>query len=78
MRGREDWARCINQLLSGNRQVQAADEGHVFVITAANFRNKVDPALARSDRLGMCLEVPLLDSREARRPLPGKTAIEHA
>ena len=57
---------CINQLLVEIDGFKSADEGHVFVIAATNFRNKVDPALTRSGRLDLCLEVPLLD-KEARR-----------
>lgn len=66
VRGRGGLDPCINQLLVEIDGFKAADEGHVFVIAATNFRNKIDPALTRSGRLDLCLEVPLLD-RDARR-----------
>lgn len=66
VRGRGGVDPCINQLLVEIDGFKSGDEGHVFVIAATNFRNKVDPALTRSGRLDLCLEVPLLD-RDARR-----------
>jgi len=66
---------CINQLLVEIDGFQASDEGHVFVIAATNFHDKVDPALTRSGRLDLCLEVPLLD-RDARRHFLEKLRAE--
>ena len=75
VRGRGGLDPCINQLLVEIDGFKAADEGHVFVIAATNFRNKVDPALTRSGRLDLCLEVPLLD-RDARRHFLEKLQAE--
>lgn len=75
VRGRGGVDPCINQLLVEIDGFRAIDEGHVFVIAATNFRNKVDPALTRSGRLDLCLEVPLLD-RNARRHFLQKLQVE--
>ncbi len=56
---------CINQLLTEIDGFTESRDGGVFVIAATNCRSKVDPALTRSGRLDLCLEVPMLD-REAR------------
>ena len=56
---------CINQLLTEIDGFTESLDGGVFVIAATNYRTKVDPALTRSGRLDLCLEVPMLD-REAR------------
>jgi cell division protease FtsH len=56
---------CINQLLTEIDGFTESRDGGVFVIAATNYRSKVDPALTRSGRLDLCLEVPMLD-REAR------------
>lgn len=56
---------CINQLLTEIDGFTESRDGGVFVIAATNYPSKVDPALTRSGRLDLCLEVPMLD-REAR------------
>lgn len=57
---------CINQLLTEIDGFEESRDGSVFVIAATNFPAKVDPALTRSGRLDLRLEVPMLDA-EARR-----------
>lgn len=57
---------AINQLLSEIDGFASREKQSVFVIAATNFIAKVDPALIRSGRLDLHLEVPPLD-REARR-----------
>lgn len=56
---------CINQLLTEIDGFVEARDGNVFVIAATNYPKKVDPALTRSGRLDLFLEVPMLD-RQAR------------
>ncbi|GAB1392368.1 hypothetical protein MASR1M60_05310 [Rhodocyclaceae bacterium] len=57
---------AINQLLTEVDGFASHGEPRVFVVAATNFLAKVDPALIRSGRLDLHLEIPLLD-REARR-----------
>ncbi|MCP1713551.1 ATP-dependent Zn protease [Kerstersia gyiorum] len=63
MRGMEP---AINQLLAEIDGFGSRSEHPVFIIAATNFLANVDPALLRSGRLDLLMEVPLLD-REARR-----------
>lgn len=56
---------CINQLLTEIDGFSDTRWGGVFVIAATNFPGKVDPALTRSGRLDLNIEIPMLD-REAR------------
>lgn len=56
---------CINQLLTEIDGFSDTRWGGVFVIAATNFPGKVDPALTRSGRLDLAIEIPMLD-REAR------------
>ena len=65
---------CINQLLTEIDGFTESRDGGVFVIAATNYRSKVDPALTRSGRLDLCLEVPMLD-REARSHFIDKLKI---
>ena len=57
---------CINLLLTEIDGFDSHRDGNVFIMAATNFPNKVDPALTRSGRLDLRLEVPMLD-RDARR-----------
>lgn len=66
VRGRGGIDACINQLLTEIDGFDETRDGNVFVIAATNFPSKVDPALTRSGRLDLRLEVPMLDA-EARR-----------
>lgn len=63
MRGMEP---AINQLLAEIDGFGSHTEHPVFIVAATNFLANVDPALLRSGRLDLLMEVPLLD-REARR-----------
>lgn len=65
-RGRGGMDHAINQLLTEIDGFSSSGEHPVFVIAATNFLPKVDPALLRSGRLDLHIEVPLLD-RDARR-----------
>jgi cell division protease FtsH len=55
---------CINQLLT---EIDGFTDsrGGVFVVAATNFPRRVDPALVRSGRLDLYIEIPMLD-RDAR------------
>ena len=57
---------CINQLLIEIDGFKGAGGKAVFTIAATNFPSRVDPALTRSGRLDIVIEIPMLD-REARR-----------
>ncbi|CAM4190603.1 AAA family ATPase [Kerstersia similis] len=63
MRGMEP---AINQLLAEIDGFGSQTDHPVFIVAATNFLANVDPALLRSGRLDLLMEVPLLD-REARR-----------
>lgn len=65
VRGRGGADLGINQLLAEIDGFQRGDDSAIFVIAATNFPEQVDPALTRSGRLDLVLQVPLLD-REAR------------
>ena len=56
---------CINQLLTEIDGFSETQWGGVFIIAATNFPQRVDPALIRSGRLDLFVEIPMLD-REAR------------
>jgi cell division protease FtsH len=56
---------CINQLLTEIDGFSNTSAGGVFIIAATNFPQRVDPALIRSGRLDLFVEIPMLD-RAAR------------
>lgn len=66
VRGRDGVDPCINQLLTEIDGAETVKGEQVFVIAATNFPSRVDPALTRSGRLDIKVDVPCLD-REARR-----------
>ena len=77
VRGKGGSDEAINQLLTEIDGFEEARDGHVFVIAATNFPNKVDPALTRSGRLDLCLEVPLLDPDARRHFLARLSTLPH-
>lgn len=82
--GRRDsggYVPAINALLTALDGFEGKDSP-VFVVAATNYPERVDPALLRPGRLGLHIEVPMLD-REARRvfverykQLPGGNSLD--
>ncbi|ARV17608.1 ATP-dependent zinc metalloprotease FtsH [Curvibacter sp. AEP1-3] len=61
VRGKGGQETYINQLLAEMDGFVESRDGHVFVVAATNFPQNVDPALTRSGRLDLHMEVPVLD-----------------
>lgn len=61
VRGKGGQETYINQLLAEMDGFIESRDGHVFVVAATNFPQNVDPALTRSGRLDLHMEVPVLD-----------------
>ena len=74
VRGKGGQDACINQLLAEMDGFVESRDGHVFVVAATNFPQKVDPALTRSGRLDLHMEVPVLD-KPARKHFLDKLQI---
>lgn len=55
----------INQFLTYINGFSHTKDEHVFIIAATNFKDKLDPAIVRSGRLDLHVEIPILDA-EAR------------
>ncbi len=55
----------INQFLTHVDGFSQTKDDHVFIIAATNFKEKLDPAIVRSGRLDLHVEIPILDA-EAR------------
>ena len=77
VRGKGGSDQAINQLLAEIDGFEESRDGHVFVIAATNFPNQVDPALTRSGRLDLCLEVPFLDPQARRHFLARLATLPH-
>lgn len=65
VRGERGADYCINQLLTEIDGFADTPWGGVFIVAATNFPGRVDPALTRSGRLDLHVDIPMLD-REAR------------
>lgn len=77
VRGKGGADPCINQLLTEIDGFEESRDGSVFVIAATNFPAKVDPALTRSGRLDLRLEVPMLDADARRHFLKRLRTLPH-